>query len=435
MSRMNALWGRYMLTAGRMVVVAGWIAVVAMLMVTDVWDESRGLELFHSADLGDLLRSNWKQDAGQGLVLFRPLPFFLFNAFALAVGDPELTWRGLRVLNACLVVASAIMLLGVVRRRAGAEPIRDLIIWTAMLASGSAVITASWFANGFDAMALFFIAVSIDLLDRERGLLAGLALGTAFFCKEVALLGLVFLALLGRLGIGGKRQVARALSVAIAALGVYLILRSAVVAPGSESDLRTLSLAGAFDGVARLPVTIWWQVADVPFPSIGAAAFAASLILLRSWRAVGTITVWYLAIAVLYGPILPLGPEPLISSGNFAGRLYLVPSMLALTLIGLCGRRYSAFLLLVPLLWGAAITVERHHRFQESYRAIYDQAATVKKPLFVDCEFYDRPFAHRYRGVVFGRLPEASWIFTSDGMLRRRDPFPPSVGTPSRPPD
>ena len=48
--------------------VASWTGIVVVLMVADVWDESRALVLFQNHGFVDLVWSNWMQASGEGVV-------------------------------------------------------------------------------------------------------------------------------------------------------------------------------------------------------------------------------------------------------------------------------------------------------------------------------------------------------------------------------
>ncbi len=407
-----------------------WTGVVVGLMVTDVWDESRALVLFQDHGLVELLSSNWKQTETGGVVLFRPLPMLVFSGIASLVDDPGTTWRLLRGLNAVTLLTGGWFLLGVVRRQLGVDHLRDLLLAVAFLFSGSALITASWFANGFDAMALVFIAVGLHQLAEERGWVAGMSFGMALFCKEVAVLVLPFLLIMAWTKTFERKNTIRALLIATAALVFFLVLRSTVVVPGSEGDLRHFSMDGILEAIVRLPVTFWWQMADVPLRWLGVLVVLLSLTVMRSKRAAVGLAGLYIATALLYGPILALGPSPLLSPDNFIGRIYLVPAALALILVALHGRRGAVLLLLVPIVWGAGVTATRHFQFQRAYLGVYEKAASVKKPpLHVHCRFYERPFEYAARDVVFGRFPNARWELKSDGSFVRKDRPAPKGGS------
>jgi hypothetical protein len=82
-------------------------------------------------------------------------------------------------------------------------------------------------------------------------------------------------------------------------------------------------------------------------------------------------------------------------------------------------------LLLIPIFWGAAVTAERHLRFQHAYRTVYEKAAAVKNPpLKVHCRLYATPFESELHKVVFARSPDASWVLRPDGSFGRRKRAP-----------
>jgi hypothetical protein len=203
----------------------------------------------------------------------------------------------------------------------------------------------------------------------------------------------------------------------------YLVLRLVVVTPGVATDLREFSAAGILTACYLLPETLWWQVAHVPIPWIGAMLSIAAICLLRSAPArAGAVAVLALA-AAIYGQIVRVGPAPLLSPDNFIGRLYLVPAAIVLLLVALFGRRWAIALLIVPLTWGAVVTADRHIRFQKAYRAVYEVAEQSQDDvLLVDCPRYrgSEHLFHAYRGVKFGHFPDAVWLLRLDGSLVRR---------------
>ena len=400
-----------------------WLAVVSSLMVTDVWDESRVLDTVQEHGVGELLMTNWKQAELGPVVLFRPLPMMLFTAVAATIREPDLTWRLLRLLNALLVLGAGALLLDALRRSRGPEPGRELAFAVGFLFSGSALITAGWFANAFDATALFFVALAIQQLFRGRPSTAGAALGLALFCKEVAVLGIVVLVVLWWTRPESRREAGRALLIALLLLVSYVGLRSVVVPPGSVADLRPLSLQGTAAALWGLPAAFWWQLPAPPLPWLGWMAAVATIAAMRSWRAAIGVAGLYIATALLYGTILNQAPGPLISPGNFAGRLYLVPAASILFLLAMYGRRFAIVVVLPLLLWGGAVTAHRHFRFQHAYLELYEAAAAAERPLRVFCGFYDPVFRYEHRNLVIGRLRDARWQFTEDGELIPRGRF------------
>ena len=414
---------RWLLVGARILVFATWLGVVSALMVTDLWDESRGLVLADQLDFVELVRTTAIQESTGGTVLFRPLPFVVFAAVAESLESFELVWRAMRGISAACVLASALLLAHAVQRFGRRDAILGMIVEVAVLWSGAAIITASWFANLFDAMALLGVALGTAALARGRGLAAGLAVGAGIFCKEIALVALPVIASLGWTGIVPRRETRHAVVVAGTSAVIYLMLRALIVPPGSVSDVHQLTVHGFLTALVRLPETVWWQVADVPVPMVSTIMSLVVVATMRSWRLrVGVIAVWVVSSA-MYGGLVHLGPSPLLSPDNFIGRLYLVPAALLILLIGVGGRRWVLVLVLVPLAWGASTTVRRHLRVQSAYVTVYAAAqATTERPMRVDCRLYSEPFHHRLRGVEFGRFEDAAWQLRLDGTLVRRPP-------------
>jgi hypothetical protein len=400
-------------------IIVVWALVVSRLAVTDVWDESRVLDIVQQHEVSELLTSNWKQAESGGTVLFRPLPMLLFTGVAAVVDDPEVTWRLLRGVNAVLVLAAGALLLDTLRRDHLSATEWQLVIAVGFLFSGSVLITAGWFANAFDAMALFFVSLAVQQVIRGRATTAGTALGLALFCKEVAVLGFVVVAVLWWTRPQSRRQAAHAAFIALVFLVGYVVLRSAVVVPGSEADLRPLTLHGTATAVWRLPTVFWWQLPASPVPWLGWVATIATIVGMRSWRAAAGMTGLYVVTAFLYGPILNGTDGPLISPGNFAGRLYLVPSAAALLLVAMYGRRVTVIAVLPLLIWGGAVTARRHVQFQHAYLELYEVAESAEQPLRVFCRFYDPVFEYEFRNLEIGRLRDSRWEFTADGELNR----------------
>ncbi len=406
------------LAAGLVAVV--YLAVVASAMVTDVWDEGRALNLVFGHSVVELVTTNWQQRAAGGVVLFRPLPFLLVTAVAKGVGDFELSWRLLRALNGLLLVATTWLLVDVRRRLCGPDPLRDLLLAAGVLWSGGAVIAGGWFATIFDVATLLAIVCGLAALARGRGLTAGAAFGAAFFCKEIAILALPLVAALRWAGRTPRRASDQALVVAGSAALVYGVLRLLVVAPGSAADVRSWSLAGTAKAFWQLPETIWWQVADPPLPGIGLLATALVLATVRPLRLSAGAGAVCATAAVVYGEMVHVQASPLLDADNFIGRLHLVPAALLLLLVAVGGRRVVLAALVVPLVWGAGLTLDRHLRFQRAYLRVYELAAAAENPpLLVDSPLYRgaERFDHEARRLVFGVFPSVCWRLELDGTL------------------
>lgn len=401
----------------RCAAIVGFAVVVGALLVTDVWDETRGLQLVRDHDVVTLVASNWT--AGEpGVTLFRPLPMLIVTAVAKAAPSWNAAWAALRALVAGAMLAAALLLVVIARRAAGDGPWRDTALTTGLLLSASGVLAASWFAMAFDVFALLLLVAGTLLVLDRRPTSGGVALAAALLCKESALIAVpvVMVAIAGRV----SRTIARrAAIVAVAGGAVALGLRFAIVAPGSAHDLHALSAAGFLAALRRLPAVLWWQVAAPPSVLIGWLATLGYLAGLRSRRALAAALATLVMAGLLYGQMVHLRATPLLDADNFAARLYLIPGAALLLLAALAGRRWLPIVLLAPLLWGGAVTFQRQHAFQQAYLRVQRLAESHAGGLAVDCELYRRPFLDRRRGLALGRYPAAAWRLERDGTLAR----------------
>lgn len=394
--------------------------LVAGLMVTDVWDETRGLQLIRDHDVAELVAGNWTTGDEPGVVLFRPLPMLAVTAVAKAAPSWRSAWGALRILVAGALLAAALVL-GRIARLGGGDPWPRVALVAGVLLSASGVLAASWFAMAFDVLALLLVTAGIALALRGHPVAAGLTLAAALLCKESALIALPVAALViaARAPPAGRRRLAL---VAAAGCAVALGLRAAVVPPGSAQDLHSLSPAGVLDAMVRLPAALWWQVSDPPSLALGWLLVVVSVAGLRSWRAVAAALATLALAALLYGQMVHLGPSPLLDADAFAPRLYLVPGAVLLLLVTVAGRRWLPVLLLVPLLWGGVLTSRRQLEFQRAYQRVQSLAAEEAGELQVDCALYRRPFVDRRRGLALGPFPAARWRLERDGRLVDRSP-------------
>ncbi len=426
-------------TAGIVVVVAVFLASIGLTMVTDVWDEGRGLNVIAGHSLLELVRTNWQQETAGGVVLFRPVPLLLVTVVAHTLDDFELSWRLLRCLNALLLLAAVAFLVDARRRLGGPDPTRDLLLAAGVLWSGGAVIAGGWFATVFDVTALLAVALGLAALARGRGLRAGAAFAAAFFCKEIAILALPFVAGLRWAGTTPRRASDRAFLVAAAGGVAYGLLRLAVVAPGSSSDVRAFTLSGTLSALWAMPETLWWQLADPPVPLLSFLLTAVVLGTLRPWRLAAGAAGVVVTAALVYGQMVHVRPSPLLDADTFIGRLYILPAALVLLALALGGRRLLLAAVLVPLAWGAVLTADRHIRFQHAYRTVYDLAArTEPPPLVVDSPLYrgSERYHHPARRLLLGAFPDARWHLRLDGQLvDRRSGAVPDPRRPTASPD
>ena len=390
-------------------------------MIADVWDETNGMLAFSAAaPLGGKLQFVLTQSLG----FWRPLPTLVVVGVLHFVRDFDVSWRVLRFLNVALLLGTLVVLLRTLPVAGGRLPWDDVAdtppsatgnrqlataFTAAFLFSSSAVITAGWYANVFDASALFLLAVGLSLLLRGRDLAAGVVLGIAFFCKESAALGLPFLFVLFAAGRITFRQALRAGIPATILGAIYFVIRSKIVAFGGEGDIH------GFDADQLAPTLIhlaesFWEQNLKSFSLLGFVWLAVSLAALRRPRVIGAAVLFFLATAVIYwGMFNEYQDGVLIHHLDFVGRLYLVPATLMLFLLALERRTVVIAVLLIPIVLGGFVTWRDHARFQRMYKRIYRTAAQAAvKPLTV--HYPPKPLEDTVRGVRVGDLPDASVI-------------------------
>jgi hypothetical protein len=406
-----------------------WIVFAIRLMIADVWDETNGMLAFSSAamTLGQKLQFVLTKSLG----FWRPLPTLLVTLVLHFVTDFDVSWRVLRGVNVGLLLGALFVFLKTLPIASGPEPAGDPALSTgngqlatifsvSFLFSGSAVITAGWYANIFDASALLLLAVGLSLLLRDKDLAAGVVFGVAFFCKESAALVLPFLLVLFAARRITFRQALRA-GVPAAILGaVYFFIRSKIVPFGGEGDIHGFAPQHLLPTFVNLAESFWEQT----LKSRGFLGFfwlALSLGALKKPRLIAATLLFFCATAFIYwGMFNEYQHGILVHHLNFIGRLYLVPVTLMLFLLALERRTLAMAILLLPIVFGGALTWRDHARFQRMYKRIYSTAlrGTVK-PLTV--QFPAKPLDDTVRGVRIGDIPEASvTIVPETGRLSYR---------------
>ncbi|HEX8251675.1 MAG TPA: hypothetical protein VF846_00900 [Thermoanaerobaculia bacterium] len=400
-----------------------WLAFVVRLMIADVWDETNGMLAFSSPAMtfGAKLQFVLTQSLG----FWRPLPTLLVATILHFVRDFDLSWRVLRGVNICMLLATLWLLRSALWRTGNpacppvdeapsataTEDRQDCLsstLFTAgFLFSASAIITAGWFANVFDASAMLLIAFALSLLLRGRDLAAGVTIGIAFFCKESAALALPFLLVLLASGRITFRQTLRA-GIPAAILGaIYFAIRSRIVPFGGEGDIHGFAAAQLAPTFLNLAESFWEQTLKWR-GFLGYLWLAVSIAALRRPRLIAAALLFFCATGLIYwGMFGEYQNGVLIHHLDFVGRLYLVPATLMLFLLALERRTIAIAILLLPIVFGGFVTYRDHARFQRMYKRIYRTArqATVK-PLTV--HYPAKPLDDVVRGVKVGDIPDAS---------------------------
>jgi hypothetical protein len=401
--------------------VAVWVVFAVRLMIADVWDETNGMLAFSAAaPLGGKLQFVLTQSLG----FWRPLPTLVVVFVLHVVADFDVSWRVLRFLNVGLLLGALVVLLRALRvassallgpdrpgetARATRNPQLATVFTIAFLFSSSAIITAGWYANIFDASALFLLAIALSLLLRGREVAAGVVLGIAFFCKESAALGLPFLFVLFAAGRISFRQALRAGIPATILGAIYFAIRSKIVAFGGAGDIHGFDFAQFVPTIVNLAESFWEQNLK-GFGFLGFLWLAVSLAALRRPRLIAAAVVFFFATAVIYwGMFSEYQNGVLIHHLDFVGRLYLVPATLMLFLLALERRTIAIAVLLIPIVFGGFVTWRDHARFQRMYARIYRTAAEAAvKPVTV--HYPPKPLDDVVRGIKVGDLPDAAVV-------------------------
>jgi len=377
-----------------------WVALMARLMIADVWDETNGMVYFSdpSRSMGEMALFVLTQS----ISFWRPLATLLAAAVLHYFPDYDVSWRILRAINmAFLLGAFALLADALARFNREVTPRERFLFTCAALFSGGAVITAGWYANIFDASALFCIACGLALLARGRSLTAGLVLGVGFFCKEVTALALPFLVVLLAARRITFRDALRAGIPAFALGLVYFVLRGRIIALGGPYDTHRFELDHLLPTVMNLGRTFWFGTVKAgPWVWLGAVFTIASVLILRRPRLIAAMTAFLGAAVFIYWGMFDVLQVDLIDASNFAGRMYLVPVTLFLFLLALERRTVAICVLLLPILYGAGLTYRDHTRFQRLYVQIYRAAPTT-------IHYPGKPLDDRVRGLRIGDIPDA----------------------------
>jgi hypothetical protein len=282
------------------------------------------------------------------------------------------------------------------------------VMTLAFLFSGSAVITAGWYANIFDASALLLIAIAIRLLFRDKAIAAGVVLGIAFFCKETAALALPFLVVLFAARRITFRQLLHSALPATLLGAIYFAIRAKIVPFSAAGDVHGFDPEQFLPTLLHLAESFWRQTMKASGPGVlGFVFIAFSIAVLRRARLIAAVLLFFLATVVIYwGMFGEYQNDVLIHHLNFVGRLYLVPVALMLFVLAMEKRTLAIAVLCLPILFGAITTWRDHARLQRMYKRIYRTAAEAKqKPLVVHSPA--KAVDDTVRCIKIGNYPDA----------------------------
>ncbi|MFH0909326.1 MAG: hypothetical protein V1929_11235 [bacterium] len=392
-----------------------WIALVAGLMVTDVWDETLGITTF---------LANYPSSPEEFLMQrsTRPLPVIAYGVFFRFLHDYDTAWRFLRALNAVFLLGALGLMFATVRRLKPLTAPRQLFLLGAFLFSGASIITAGWYANVYDASALILVWTGVFLLAAtDYEILPAVVFGLAFFCKETAVLLFPFVLGLALTNLLDRRRSFLVLGLSSAFFLVYLIYRQKVVALGGSGDIHGFSEADFFPSVVGWFESFWWQDLNRPGPGLAGFLFTGfSLVALRNIRLALVMLATLLLCPVIYCGMTDAYETDLLGALHFIGRLYLIPFSFFLFLLAFDARRWALPVLLIPILFGAFHTARSHYQFQQSFAAVYERARQrpADRPLTVKYSPFPGPLIDTRRHLVIGRIPKAEYrLHVKDGTL------------------
>ncbi len=406
------------------VIGAAWLIMISGLMVTDVWDETNALLLFASEPLASMsvfeaMLAVWLQQLP--LDIYRPL------GSSLALGLGKLSGGSflfLRYFNALLMLCSVSLLARALVLRYDLECGRAIAFFAVLLFSASSLITATWFANIFDAACLFFLALAIRLYVSGRLAACGVSFALAVFCKESCVLAfplfgwLLWEDLREKDVWGANARIWLAVSM-LGVSAVYWWLRHSFVPIGSEADIHGFDIdvyaASYASFIAGFPAQSSSFAHGGAMFWAGIAAMITLVVLTRSFGPKFTI----LAILGLCGPVywgmFGYQGDNVMSHHNFVGRLYLIP--FAMTLFILFARAPRPAILLIALfsVWGIGVTWRQHFEFQQTYAEIYRLAESVEGTLVV--HYPEKPLDDFRRDISIGDYPNAALRIDREGGL------------------
>lgn len=396
-----------------------WLILLKPLMIIDVWDESNFLVYFYSQtnSLSDKLISIWTQALGN---IYRPIPVSIATVILEYNTFSPFAWQILRGVNIILLLSSLIFILQLFYRwqvKAYFYPIFTLLF----LFSSSGFITATWYANLFDASSLFLLTLALLLISYERFLLASIAVGLSFFCKEINLIFLPFVIILyfnQKLDV--KSLISSLITMLIFASG-YWLLRFNMIELGSQGDIHDFAFNKFLPSLQGFIESFWWQNMQREQAGwFGIICFALSILAFKRWFNMLLFTGLLFLTMLIYWGMFAYYQQDVINHLNFIGRLYLIPATLLLIALILWARPAILALIAIPLLWGGWQTYLAHQQFQTTYLTIFQLAAQQENILLID--YKENPLNDPIRKVQIGDYPQAKYkIDTKTGKLLIRE--------------
>lgn len=392
-----------------------WLITLIPLMIIDVWDESNFLIYFYTQPqpLWEKLSLIWSQPLGN---LYRPIPVSLASIILAQIEFSNFAWQILRWFNVGLLLGSLIFMLQVLHRWQVAA-ILFPVITLLFLFSSSAIITASWYANIFDANSWFLLSLALLLITYQRFNYAAILIGLSFFCKEINLIFIIFVVILYFNHKLSLANLSKIIIISLSFAAVYWLLRMQLINFASEGDIHNFNPNLFIPSMLGFVESFWWQnMHRQQADWLGIVIFG--LVLLSFKRFINILLfLWLLVAAMLiyWGMFAYYQQDIIISHLNFIGRLYLIPAGLMLIGLSLWARPWILGLIMLPLLWGGWQSYQAHKTLQLSYLQIVTLAAEQPTAIFID--YKHNPLQDPIRKIYIGDYPQAAYKLDDNGSL------------------
>lgn len=397
-----------------------WLLFLSFTMVADVWDETNALVILNSEPVLSMnylgvIRTIWLAELP--LDIYRPVGSSIFLVLGKMLDG---NFIALRYFNAILVLASALILSSCMKVEQS-ESSRRVVFFVLMIFSSSAYMTASWFANVFDASCLFFFSVAYKAYTSRWYSVCVISSAFSIFSKEAYVLFIPFLLLTIYSDKERSKYGVLAIILAIVSFSlIYWSIRQQVVAFGSGSDIHSFELSAFVESALSFLAGFLYQfskfqVADFVFGA-GIVSLAICLISLKSnLNRLATIFILAMSVVIYWGMFGYQGSN-IVTSHNFVGRLYLIPYAIVLYLFCADSNRYCITLIALFSVVGLVNTYSDHLKFQETYDEIYSLAAESNEPLKI--YYPEKALQDTQRNIFVGNLRDADYrINVADGGI------------------
>jgi hypothetical protein len=393
-----------------LVLAIAWLILISNLMIADVWDETNALVILSaepvaSASLFEAAKMFWLQELP--LDIYRPLGSTFFIVIAKLTNG---SFVFLRYVNAAFILAAAVLFSSVLHQQ-GAAKERALAFYAIFLFSSSALITAGWFANIFDASCLFFLALATKFYSSKNYLAYGVAMVLAIYCKEAYVLSIPFFFLAIYQAKDTNIKAIASVSLALITFSaIYWLARQSVSPLGSDADIHGFSTENFLLPSLSFLSGFWFQFSKFSPSSaivmLGMAAVILSVAGLKSMAGKITMMTIYLMSAVIYWGMFSFQGDSIVTAHNFVARLYLIPFVLGLYLICKEGTKPTILAVALLSIWGMGSTYRDYEVFQNSYLQLYKLSSESDEQVVV--HYPEKPLVDNSRNLLIGDFPNAS---------------------------